>query len=82
MDKGEQIMKAIELAKVLYPALSNQDIIEQTCPDTLLIVDKISCSKTKQFVDDSCIQCWNRDVSEKKADWLIQAKKMCDLMCD
>ena len=76
-------MKAIELAKVLYPALSNQDIIEQTCPDNLLIVDKVSCSKTKQFVDDVCAKCWDKEVSEKRAEWLIQAKKMCDLMgCD
>ena len=76
-------MKAIELAKVLYPSLSKQDIIELTCPDSLLIIDKISCSKTKQFVDDVCVKCWNKEVSEKRADWLIQSKKMCDLMrCD
>lgn len=73
-------MTALDLAKKLYPALSKQDFIEQTCPDNLFLVDKISCSKTKQFVDDACIKCWNKEVTKERADWLIESKRMCDLM--
>jgi hypothetical protein len=76
-------MKAIDLAKVLYSALSKQDIIQLTCPDNLLIVDKVNCDKDKQFVDDKCVECWNKEVSDKRSEWLINSKKMCDLMgCD
>jgi hypothetical protein len=46
----------------------------------LFSVDKISCSKTKQFVDDACIKCWNKEVTKERADWLIESKRMCDLM--
>lgn len=73
-------MTALDLAKKLYPALSKQDFIAETCPDNLFLVDKISCSKSKLFVDDACIKCWNREVTKIKEDWLIEAKKMCDLM--
>lgn len=73
-------MKAYELAKQLYPALSKDDFIQQTCPDNLFILDKISCSKTKQFVDDVCVKCWNKEVSEKRIEFLLEVKRMCDLM--
>lgn len=73
-------MKAYELAKQLYPALNKDDFIQQTCPDNLFLVDKISCSKTKQFVDDACIKCWNKEVTKERADRLIESKRMCDLM--
>ena len=73
-------MKAYELAKLLYPALSKDDFIQQTCPDNLFTVDKISCSKTKQFVDDACVRCWEQEVSQARTNWLIESKRMCDLM--
>lgn len=73
-------MKAYELAKQLYPALNKDDFIQQTCPDNLFIVDKISCSKTKQFVDDACVGCWSKEVSEKRIEFLLEVKRMCNLM--
>lgn len=51
-------MKAIDLAKQLYPALSRLDIIQQACPDNLHIVDKIDCSKDKITVDNGCSDKW------------------------
>lgn len=75
-------MKTIDLAKQLYPALSKQDFIVMTCPDNLHIVDKVDCDKTKSFVDDKCIDCWNVEVSQTRIDWLVECKKMCDLMCE
>ncbi len=75
-------MKAIDLAKQLYPALSKQDFIVMTCPDNLHIVDKIDCRKDKTFVDDECIDCWNVEVTQSRVDWLVKCKEMCDLMCE
>lgn len=75
-------MKAIELAKKLYPALSKDDFIQQTCPDNLLITKKLDCKKDKTVVDHECINCWNQEVSDARADWLINSKKLCDLMCN
>lgn len=73
-------MKAIDLAKILYPALGKQDFIELTCPDNLFIVEKVKCNKEKYFVDNECEECWNKEVSQKRADWLIESKKLRDLM--
>ena len=73
-------MNALDLAKKLYPALSKLDFIQQTCPDTLQICDKINCAKNKRLLDQLCIECWEREVSQKRADWLIEAKKMCDMI--
>ena len=69
-------MKAIDLAKQLYPALSKQDFIAMTCPDSLHIVDKIDCRKDKSTVDDECIDCWNVEVSQTRVDWLVKCKEM------
>lgn len=74
-------MKAIDLAKKLYPALSKKDIIQQTCPDYLLIVEKVDCKRDKQFVCEECEKCWDTEVSDVRADWLITSKQLCDLMC-
>ena len=68
-------MKAIDLAKQLYPALSKQDFIAMTCPDSLHIVDRIDCSKDKLVVDNECINCWNVEVSQSRVDWLVERKK-------
>ena len=73
-------MKAIELAKVLYPALSKDDFIQQTCPDHLLIINEIECKKNKKYVDDECMNCWDMEISDKRAEWLIEAKKIRDLL--
>lgn len=75
-------MKAIDLAKQLYPALGKKDFIAMTCPDNLHIVDKIDCKKDKTTVDNECINCWNVEVSQARIDWLVECRKMCDLMCD
>ena len=75
-------MKAIDLAKILYPGLSKQDFIQQTCPDNLLITKKLSCLKNKTSVDNDCIECWNQEVSEERVKWLINSKKISDLMCN
>ncbi len=75
-------MKAIELAKVLYPALSKADFIQQTCPDTLLLCGTLRCLKQKKSVDEHCVKCWDREVSEARAKWLIEAHKMCKYVCD
>lgn len=75
-------MKTIDLTKQLYPALSKQDFIVMTYPNNLHIVDKIDCSKDKLVVDDECVNCWNVEVSQARIDWLIECKKMCDLMCN
>lgn len=68
-------MKAIDLVKQLYPALSKQDFIVMTYPDNLHIVDKIDCSKDKLVVDDECVDCWNVEVSQSRIDWLVECKK-------
>ena len=73
-------MKAYELAKQLYPALNKNDFIQQTCPDMLQICDKIDCDKHKFVVDEDCIKCWEQEVSQARANWLIESKRMCDLM--
>lgn len=73
-------MKVIDVAKEMYPALSKQDILELTCPDNLLIVPKLLCDKTKEVVDDECIACWNVEISQARADWLIQSRKIMELM--
>jgi len=73
-------MTALSLAKKLYPALCKLDFIQQTCPDNLQICDKIDCAKNKKAVDQKCIECWEQEVPQKRADWLIEAKRMCDLM--
>jgi hypothetical protein len=74
-------MKAIDLVKKLYPGLSKNDFIQQTCPDNLLIVEKINCSKDKNMICQECIDCWNQEVSSARADWLITSKQLSDLMC-
>jgi hypothetical protein len=68
-------MKAFEVAKKLCPALSKDDMIEQTCPDLLNITDKNGCHKNKRWVDDECIDCWEQEVSDTKAEWLIEAQR-------
>lgn len=73
-------MKAIDVAKEMYPALSRKDIISLTCPDNLLIVPKLTCDKTKEIVDDECVTCWNTEISQARADWLIQSRKIMELM--
>lgn len=75
-------MKAIDLAKQLYPALGKKYFITMTCPDNLHIVDKIDCKKDKTTVDNECINCWNVEVSQARIDWLVECRKICDLMCD
>lgn len=76
-------MKAIDLAKKLYPALSKQDFIEQTCPDILMIIDKKpKCCENERnkYINDNCINCWNQEISQERVDWLIECKKMCNLL--
>ena len=74
-------MRACELAKLLYPSLSKNDFIQLTCPDILLICDKIECKKDKNCIDTECIDCWNREVKDARVEWLLESKKMCDFMC-
>ncbi|MDD4778983.1 MAG: hypothetical protein PHT02_00070 [Tissierellia bacterium] len=74
-------MKAYELAKKIYPSLSKQDFIEQTCPDVLQITDKINCDKYKTVVDDKCVKCWEQEVSDERAEWLLEANRMCKYLC-
>ena len=73
-------MKAYELAKLLYPDLNKDDFIQQTCPDTLQICEKIDCNKHKNIVDEECIKCWEQEVPQKRANWLIEVKGICNLM--
>jgi hypothetical protein len=70
-------MKAFEVAKKLYPALSKDDMIEQTCPNLLNITDKNDCHKNKRWVDNECIECWEQKVSSARTGWLIAAKDIC-----
>ena len=76
-------MKAYELAKKLYPSLSKQDFIQATCPDNLMIVDrdKINCLKDKACIDSVCEDCWKQEVSDVRAEWLLEANKMCKYLC-
>jgi hypothetical protein len=76
-------MKAIDVAKKLYSSLSKQDLKGQTCPDILMITDKVyeSCKVTRcEYLCDDCEQCWEQEISQDKIDWLIECKNMCDLM--
>ena len=75
-------MKAYEVAKKLYPALSGMDFIEQTCPDKLQLCDsdKINCNRNKEFVDNECIKCWSQEISKERIKWLMECKKMCKIM--
>ena len=76
-------MKAIELAKKLYPDLSKGDIKYNTCPDILHIFDNGLCQKDKKCFEGECEDCWNREVDDKRVEWLLEAKKMCKLLgCD
>ena len=73
-------MKAYELAKKLYPALSKDDFIQETCPDNLMIIDNIKCEKDKVYISDDCVKCWEQEVSDERVKWLIECKNMCRLM--
>lgn len=76
-------MKAIQLAKKLYPALSKKDIIEWTCPDIIQITnDTPECCNIIRckFVNTNCNKCWDRNVSEVRCDYLLEAKAMCNIM--
>ena len=74
-------MKAYELAKKLYPALSKNDFIQETCPDNLMIIDNIKCEKDKVYISDDCVKCWEQEISDIGVKWLVGCKRMCDLMC-
>jgi L-ascorbate metabolism protein UlaG (beta-lactamase superfamily) len=71
-------MKAIDLAKQLYPSLSKEDIISLTCPHLLHICDEVICKHRKKIVDEECIECWNQEISEERVNWLLEAKSMCN----
>jgi hypothetical protein len=73
-------MRAIELAKKLYQALSKDDIVSLSCPDTLLICDKVMCNKDKEFVDNDCVKCWQQEVNQARIDWLMKANDMCKII--
>lgn len=76
-------MKAIEMAKKLYPELSKDDIKIKTCPDLLQIIDKGLCLPDNKYVDGICEECWSQEVSDERVKWLIEAKAMCKLVgCD
>jgi hypothetical protein len=69
-------MKAIDLAKKLYPKMTKTEIINQYCPDTLQMCDKIDCEEGAD-----CKVCWDREISEARCKWLLESRRMCDLLC-
>lgn len=80
-------MKAIDLAKELYPALSEKDIIFMTCPDYMELCTDITCDRSggKKYFRDitKCIKCWDIEVNEVREAWIREAKRMCRLLgCD
>lgn len=75
-------MKAIDVAKKLYPNLGKMDFIIYTCPQSLQITEGL-CDKNKKYVDGQCEECWRQEVSDDKVAWLMECKEMCKLMgCD
>lgn len=61
-------MKAIELAKKRYPNMSEKQILESLCPDTLLISERSKCQKERYTEICNCESCWQIDVSEIRPD--------------
>lgn len=60
------------------------DFIEQICPDKLQLCDSdkinCNCNRNKEFVDDECIKCWSQEISKERVEWLMECKKMCEIM--
>lgn len=73
-------MKAITLAKKLYPKISKREFIYCHCPYNYLICENTNCDENKADIKD-CVKCWDKEIDKKKTDWLLQCKNMCDLMC-
>lgn len=73
-------MKAIDLAKKLNYINKNTTIVD-ICPDELNITDTALCITTNRNDDKVCEDCWNREVDDKRVEWLMECKRMCDLMC-
>jgi hypothetical protein len=76
-------MKAYEVAKKLYPLLSKEDFIEQTCPDILNITEhKPKCCENNrnQSICENCVACWEQEVSDERFKWLIEARKICNVL--
>ena len=73
-------MKAIMLAKKLYSKLSKEYFINWNCPHDFQTCNKIKCDITKIAVIN-CVNCWDRDIAKETVELLLEAKKMCNLMC-
>jgi hypothetical protein len=72
-------MKAYEVYKKLY----NEDINIKTteaCPDMFEITDTALCITTNRTDEKVCEDCWNREISDERVDWLMECKRMCRLM--
>jgi hypothetical protein len=77
--RKEKSMKAIEVYKKIYGEDLNIEDID-SCPDILEITDTALCIKTNRNDERVCIDCWNQEVSDKRVEWLMEAKKMCKLV--
>lgn len=74
-------MKAIDLAKKLYPKISKTEFIYCHCPYNYLICENNNCDEVKADIKD-CIKCWKQDINQARVDWLLESKKMCDFICN
>ncbi len=73
-------MKAYEVYKKLYKEDVNIEDID-ICPDMFQITDIGLCIKDCRTDEKVCEDCWNSEVSDERVDWLLECKRMCDLMC-
>ena len=76
-------MKAINLAKKVYPDMRKEDIMYAVCPDILGYLEIYeSCNRNKNDMwKDECGKCWDREVSKEKVNSVIRSAAMCDWMC-
>jgi hypothetical protein len=61
-------MKAIDIAKQKFNALSKDDIRIQSCPDILGILPTPDCCDIVRYSEicEDCIKCWDREVDSVK----------------
>ena len=34
----------------------------------------------QEFVDNECIKCLSQEISKERIEWLMECKKMCEIM--